>query len=120
MQHKLLGLVRTSVVSVIVLLAAATPAAGGGDITVGMSAAFTGPSGGLGAELYRGAAAYFESVNQTGGVSGRAIRFVAYDDGYDPTRAIKNTVRLVEQDKADLLFGYVGTPTVTRVLPLLK
>jgi len=44
----------------------------------------------------------------------------AYDDGYDPTRAIENTIRLIENDNVFLLFNYVGTPTVTRCLPLLK
>jgi branched-chain amino acid transport system substrate-binding protein len=90
------------------------------DIVIGMSAAFKGPSGGLGTELYRGAKAYFEEINEKGGVHGRTIVIKAYDDGYNPLPAIENTVRLVEKDKVFLLFGYVGTPTVTRVLPLLK
>jgi ABC-type branched-subunit amino acid transport system substrate-binding protein len=89
-------------------------------ILVGMSAAFTGPSRGLGIELYRGSAAYFDQVNADGGVHGRKIVVRAYDDGYNPTPAIENTVRLIEQDHAFVLFDYVGTPTVTRVLPLLK
>src|SRR5712691_8558612 len=90
------------------------------DIVLGMSAAFKGPSRGLGIELYRGSMAYFEHVNRSGGVGGRKIVIQAYDDGYNPLPAIQNTVRLVEQDKPLLLYGYVGTPTVTRVLPLLK
>jgi ABC-type branched-subunit amino acid transport system substrate-binding protein len=85
-----------------------------------MSAAFKGPSGGLGVELYRGAQAWFAEVNRQGGVHGRKIVLKAYDDGYDPGPAIVNTRRLVHHDGAFLLFGYVGTPTVTRVLPLLK
>jgi ABC-type branched-subunit amino acid transport system substrate-binding protein len=90
------------------------------DIKVGMSAAFSGPSEGLGIELYRGAMAYFEHVNHTGGVNGKKITIQAYDDGYNPVPAINNTVKLIEQDNVLLLFNYVGTPTVTRVLPLLK
>ena len=43
-----------------------------------------------------------------------------YDDGYQPDPAVKNTVTLMRDDQVFLLFGYVGTPTVTRVLPLLK
>jgi ABC-type branched-subunit amino acid transport system substrate-binding protein len=85
-----------------------------------MSAAFTGASQGLGAELYRGSMAYFESINASGGVNGRKIMIQAYDDGYDPVPAVENTVSLVEQDDVFLLFDYVGTPTVTRVLPLLR
>ena len=89
-------------------------------IVLGMSAAFTGPSGQLGTELYRGAFAYLRDVEGKGGVNGRALRILAYDDGYDPVRAIRNTIKLVEVDRVSLLFGYVGTPTVTRVLPLIK
>jgi hypothetical protein len=85
-----------------------------------MSAAFTGASGQLGSELYRGALAYFAELNADGGVAGRRVRMLAYDDGYTPARAIDNTIALIEQDRVPLLFGYVGTPTVTRVLPLLK
>jgi branched-chain amino acid transport system substrate-binding protein len=89
-------------------------------IVLAMSAAFSGPSRGLGIEVYRGARAYFDEVNAHGGVAGRPIVLKAYDDGYNPAPAIYNTIRAIEQDKAFLLFSYVGTPTVTRVLPLLK
>lgn len=90
------------------------------DIVIGMSAAFTGPSKGLGIELYRGSTAYLEHVNRTGGIHGQKIIIKAYDDGYNPIPAIRNTIKLIEQDNAFLLFNYVGTPTVTRILPLLK
>jgi branched-chain amino acid transport system substrate-binding protein len=90
------------------------------DILIGTSAAFKGPSRGLGIELYRGAMAYLEHVNQAGGVRGRRIVVRTYDDGYNPVPAIENTVRLIQEDHVFLLFGYVGTPTVTRSLPLLK
>ncbi|MBF0464914.1 MAG: ABC transporter substrate-binding protein [Nitrospirae bacterium] len=90
------------------------------EIVVGMSAAFKGPSSGLGIELYKGSRAYFDYVNDKGGVNGRKIRIVAYDDGYNPAPAIKNTIQFIEGDKVFALIDYVGTPTVTRVLPLLK
>lgn len=92
----------------------------GQNLVVGMSAAFKGPSRGLSIELYRGSTAYFQHVNDKGGVHGRPIVIKAYDDGYDPTPAIENTIRLIEEDRAFLLFDYMGSPTVTRVLPLLK
>ena len=104
--------------------AEAGAAAGAGvtdaEITLGTSAAFSGPSRGLGIELYRGAQAYFQQVNENGGVGGRSIAIKAYDDGYQPDPCVKNTVTLMRDDQVFLLFGYVGTPTVTRVLPLLK
>ncbi|HYV39837.1 MAG TPA: ABC transporter substrate-binding protein [Gemmataceae bacterium] len=90
------------------------------EIRLGMSAAFSGPSKGLGIELYRGSMAYFHEINNKGGIHGRKIVIKAYDDGYNPIPAIDNTIRLIEKDDVFLLFNYVGTPTVTRCLPLLK
>ncbi len=89
-------------------------------IRVGMSGAFSGPIRALGLEVYRGARAYFEHVNRHGGINGRPVIFLAYDDAYDPSLALENAIRLVERDRVDALFSFVGTPTVTRVLPLLK
>ncbi|MCX7988822.1 MAG: ABC transporter substrate-binding protein [Thermodesulfovibrio sp.] len=89
-------------------------------IVLGMSAAFKGPTGGLGIELYRGAMAYFSYINDNGGINGRKIFIKAYDDGYNPIPTIKNTIKLIEEDKVFALFNYVGTPTVTRILPILK
>ena len=90
------------------------------EIVLGMSAAFSGPSRGLGIELYRGASAYFEHVNRQGGIGGRKVVLKTYDDGYQPDPAVKNTLTLMLEDEVFALFGYVGTPTVTRVLPMLK
>lgn len=89
-------------------------------IYLGMSAAFSGPSRALGIELYRGAMSYLEKVNAQGGVNGHKIIIVPYDDGYDPLPTITNTIRFVEQDDIFALFSYVGTPTVARILPLLR
>ena len=90
------------------------------EIVLGMSAAFSGPSRGLGSELYRGAEACFNHVNDGGGIDGRRIVLKLYDDGYQPDPCVRNTMKLMLEDRVFLLFGYVGTPTVTRVLPLLK
>ncbi len=90
------------------------------EIILGISAAFSGPSRGLGIELYRGASAYFTHINQQGGISGRKVVLKTYDDGYQPDPSVKNTLKLMLEDEVFLLFGYVGTPTVTRVLPMLK
>ena len=90
------------------------------EIVLGMSAAFSGPSRGLGNELYRGASACFEQVNADGGVDGRRIVLRTLDDGYQPDRCVKNTATLMADEQVFALFGYVGTPTVARVLPLLQ
>src|SRR5262245_48196861 len=87
---------------------------------VGMSAPCKGASRSLGIELYRGSMAYLSEVNRAGGVHGRTVALKAYDDGYQPDQAIQNTLKLMQEDQVFLLFDYVGTPTVTRVLPLLK
>ena len=87
---------------------------------LGMSAAFTGPSRGLGIELYRGAVAAFAQLNEQGGINGKPVALETLDDGYQPGPAIGNTIHLMKQEQVLCLFQYVGTPTVTRILPLLK
>ena len=90
------------------------------EIVLGVSAAFSGPSRALGTELYRGSMAYFNQVNENGGVNGRRIVMKLYDDGYQPDPCVANTIRLIQDETVFLLFNYVGTPTVTRALPVLK
>ena len=90
------------------------------DIVLGMSAAFSGPSRGLGNELYRGAQACFEQANVDGGIGGRRVVLRPCDDGYQPDRCVANTAAFIADEQVFALFGYVGTPTVARVLPLLQ
>lgn len=113
---------RTTALVAVALLISVVPARVRADdeILLGTSAAFTGPSRGLGIEFHRGASAYFDEVNAKGGVHKRKIRLIARDDGYDPTTTVSNTRKLITEDKVFLLFGYVGTPTTTRALPLLE
>ena len=104
----------------LLLLACLPGLAQGPEIPIGVSADFQGASKFLGIELYRGSMAYLDSVNEAGGIHGRKIRLHALNDSYNPGPAITNTIQFVEHEKVFLLFDYVGTPTVTRVLPLLK
>jgi len=90
------------------------------EIRLGMSADFTAEARALGIELFRGAMAYLVPTNEVGGVDGRHIVVKAYDDQYDPDLAIRNTIKLMDQDNVFALFGYVGTPTMNRTLPLLR
>ncbi|HXU91465.1 MAG TPA: ABC transporter substrate-binding protein [Methylomirabilota bacterium] len=99
---------------------AAVPGVTAHDIRVGMSAAFRGTAAGLGTEFYRGAQAYYNDVNGKGGVHGRGISVIALDDGYEPIPCVKNTIRLLEKEPVFLLSNYVGTPTLTRALPVIK
>lgn len=88
-------------------------------IVIGVSNVQSGPSELLGEELLRGSMAYFNLVNDSGGVHGRKISIILKDDKYEPNPAVQNTNELIEKDRVFFLFDYVGTPTLTRVLPLL-
>jgi ABC-type branched-subunit amino acid transport system substrate-binding protein len=90
------------------------------EIKIGMSAAFKGSNGGLGVELYRGAQACYDEVNSHGGLFGRALAVRALDDSYNPDPCLANTIALLEREKIFLLSNYVGTPTLTRALPVIK
>jgi len=74
----------------------------------------------LGREYRDGAQAYFAEVNRQGGVNGRRLRLISLDDRYEPALTVRNTTQLIERDRVFALFGYVGTPTVKAVLPLVE
>lgn len=89
------------------------------EIRVGASLPLTGHAAYLGQETLRGATAYLAHVNARGGVHGRKITLVARDDGYDPPHCVDNTQRLIVEDQVFALSCYVGTPTTTKILPML-
>ena len=99
---------------------ASAPGVSATDVRVGMSAAFKGTAAGLGTEFYRGAQAYYEEINARGGVHGRTITVVGLDDNYEPLPCVKNTIQLLEKEHVFFLSNYVGTPTLTRALPVIK
>lgn len=88
-------------------------------IMVGMSTVLTGPASFLGTSFKTGAEAYFKTVNENGGVNNRKIKLIAYDDGYEPAKAVPNAEKLVKEDKVFCLFGNVGTPTAMAIKPFL-
>lgn len=90
------------------------------EITLGSSLALEGHASYLGIQTLRGALSYLRNVNALGGVHGRLIALEAIDDGYDPTRCLANTHQLVSSGNIFALFGFVGTPTTARVLPLIE
>ena len=96
------------------------PSAGVSDerILFGQSAAFEGPASALGLEMRRGILAAFAEANAAGGVQGRQLELVSYDDGYEPERAVANTLRLLQEDRVFALIGPVGTPTSAAAAPL--
>jgi len=99
---------------------ATAPGVTGNEIRIGMSAAFRGTAAGLGIEFYRGAQAYYDDVNARGGIHGRFIKVAALDDNYEPNPCVKNTIQLLDKDQVFALSNYVGTPTLTRALPVIK
>ena len=60
-------------------------------------------------------AAYFKKVNDEGGVNGRKINFISYDDGYSPPKAVEQARKLVESDEVLLVFNSLGTPPNTAI-----
>ena len=108
----------------VVLLAAmsghghAEPGVSDDRILFGQSAAFQGPASALGVGVREGILAAFAEANKAGGVHGRRLELVSYDDGYEPTNAIVNTRRLIEDDHVFALIGEVGTPTSRAVQPI--
>ena len=96
------------------------PSRNADEVRIGMSAALRGAAAGLGTELYRGAQAYYSEVNARGGIFGRPITVLALDDSYNPEPCIRNTIQLLEREKVFFLSNYVGTPTLTRALPVIK
>ncbi|UCG14259.1 MAG: ABC transporter substrate-binding protein [Deltaproteobacteria bacterium] len=87
-------------------------------IVFGQSAAFEGPAAALGLGMREGILAAFQETNGAGGVNGRKLELVSYDDGYEPEKAIKNTANLIKDDKVFALIGAVGTPTSKAAQPI--
>ncbi len=88
------------------------------EIVFGQSAAFSGPAARLGINMRAGILAAFYQQNDDGGVHGRTLKLVSYNDSYEPNTAITNVNRLIETDKVFALIGTVGTPTSIAVAPI--
>lgn len=91
-----------------------------GEIKIGMSNAQTGRIGVLGLQIRQGCQAYFTKVNLQGGVAGRRLVLVDYDDRYEPIETVSNAERLIDQDKVFALLDFLGTPTCRAILPMIN
>ena len=80
---------------------------------------FSGPASAYGA-FGKGAEAYFDYVNDNGGVNGRKITYKDLDDAYSPPQAVQLTRQLVEQDNVFAMFNTLGTPSNTAIRPYLN
>ena len=79
------------------------------EIKIGNTSAYSGPASAYGT-IGKTIDAYFKKINDEGGINGRKIRFISYDDGYSPPKTVEQTRKLVESDEALLVFQGLGTP----------
>jgi ABC-type branched-subunit amino acid transport system substrate-binding protein len=84
------------------------------EIKIGNIMPYSGPASAWSA-IGRTEAAYFRKINAEGGINGRKISFISYDDAYSPPKAVEQARKLVESDEVLLIFGPLGTPSNTAI-----
>jgi ABC-type branched-subunit amino acid transport system substrate-binding protein len=90
------------------------PGASDTEIKIGNTNPYSGPASAYGA-IGQAIAAYFDMINDQGGINGRKIDFITLDDGYSPPRTVEQVRKLVEHEQVLLLFQTLGTPTNTAI-----
>ena len=89
------------------------------EIKVGHTNPYSGPASAYG-QVGKTQAAYFKMINDNGGVNGRKINFISYDDAYNPPKAVEQTRKLVESDEVLFLYQGLGTAPQTAVQKYLN
>jgi branched-chain amino acid transport system substrate-binding protein len=89
------------------------------EIKIGQSLALSGPASSY-ATIGKTQAAYFKMINDQGGINGRKINFIQYDDAYSPPKAVEQVRKLVESDEVLLTFQVLGTPVNAAVQKYLN
>src|ERR1700710_380948 len=89
------------------------------EIKIGQTVPFSGPASAY-ATIGKAQAAYFKMVNDQGGVNGRKINLIQYDDAYSPPKAVEQIRKLVESDEVLLTFQIIGTPSNAAVQKYLN
>ncbi len=89
------------------------------EIVVGLTGPQTGPVAEYD-KVRKGAQAYFDYINDNGGVNGRKIKFIAYDDQYQPAKTLQGMQKLIEQDKVYAIIMPIGTANIAASLPMLE
>jgi branched-chain amino acid transport system substrate-binding protein len=79
------------------------------EVKVGGIFPFSGPASSIGL-VGRGILAYVQSINDRGGINGRKVNYIAYDDAYSPPKAVEHARKLVESDEVAFMFSQLGTP----------
>jgi len=95
------------------------PGASATEIKIGNIMPYSGPASAYGV-IGKTEAAYFSKINAEGGINGRKITFISYDDAYSPPKAIEQARRLVENDEVLLIFNPLGTPSNTALQKYLN
>src|SRR6202045_4298699 len=80
------------------------------EIKIGNIMPYSGPASAYGV-IGKTEAAYFKKINDAGGINGRKINFISYDDAYSPPKAVEQARKLVESDEVLLVFNSLGTPS---------
>ena len=84
------------------------------EIKIGNIMPYSGPASAYGV-IGKTEAAYFKKINDAGGINGRKINFISYDDGYSPPKTVEQARKLVESDEVLLIFNSLGTPPNTAI-----
>jgi branched-chain amino acid transport system substrate-binding protein len=95
-------------------LAADTPGITATEIKIGNTNPYSGPASAYGT-IGKAIGAYFKKVNDEGGINGRKINYITYDDAYSPPKTVEMVRKLVEQDQVAFVFQTLGTPTNSAV-----
>jgi ABC-type branched-subunit amino acid transport system substrate-binding protein len=90
-------------------LAAEQPGVTATEIKIGGVFPFSGPASSIGI-VGKGVLAYVQSINDRGGINGRKINYIAYDDAYSPPKSVEQVRKLVESDEVAFIFSQLGTP----------
>jgi ABC-type branched-subunit amino acid transport system substrate-binding protein len=89
------------------------------EIKIGNIVPYSGPASAYGI-VGKAMGAVFQRVNDTGGINGRKINFISYDDAYSPPKAVEQVRKLVESDEVLLTFGVLGTPSNSAIQKYLN
>ncbi|MDZ4365919.1 MAG: ABC transporter substrate-binding protein [Afipia sp.] len=89
------------------------------EIKIGNIMPYSGPASAYGV-IGKMEEAYFKMINEQGGINGRKITFITYDDGYSPPKAVEQARKLVESDEVLLVFGPLGTPSNSAIQKYLN
>jgi len=95
------------------------PGAGDTEIKIGNIMPYSGPASSYGV-IGKTEAAYFNKINAEGGINGRKITFLSYDDAYSPPKAIEQARKLVESDEVLLIFQSLGTPSNSAIMKYMN